>query len=216
MRIYPALLLITAIILVSGCLCCTGGSDDKEPVGGNEARCQVPYMEFADACCLDANANRICDTDEATTTLKAATTTLAAVTTTQQPVPETTITIMESTTTLAPTTTLKAIRGCVEKAGYDPDQVIFVYANTCGRKYLGDVSNYESRKGVKITRLDISPPQKPGETEVLECFYGKAHKGNTHIIYSCPKFLCPITGDMYEYRAGMFSSKLAGFVKKCV
>ena len=51
---------------------------DKEIV------CESPYIRFADSCCLDADANKICDNDETTTTtvLQSTETTLPGETTT--------------------------------------------------------------------------------------------------------------------------------------
>jgi hypothetical protein len=66
--------LIVLFIFLSGCI--TGSNN-----GG--FKCGVNYFEYSSGvCCLDANSNKICDTDEVTTTAEASTTTVVDVTTT--------------------------------------------------------------------------------------------------------------------------------------
>lgn len=107
MRVAWAVLLAA---LVAGCV--------SPPQEAQEVTCNPPYMRFGEGCCLDRNANSVCDRDEApTTTQPPATTTLAptttlppttttrAPTTTQPPRPTTTTRKTTTTTTTATTTT---------------------------------------------------------------------------------------------------------------
>ncbi len=49
-----AVLMIFCILLISGC------ASQKEP----DVICKSPYMRHGDGCCMDRNANSICDEDE--------------------------------------------------------------------------------------------------------------------------------------------------------
>jgi hypothetical protein len=94
--------LLLAIITISGC-----GSDDGAEVTGKavDSICNAPYFEFKSGeCCLDKNANSICDSDEdiveevveEVKTEEVATTTTTATATTE--VEEVTITVDDACT----------------------------------------------------------------------------------------------------------------------
>lgn len=61
----PGMLLLFTL-LFSGCICSDAlnspGSSDERPL------CNAPYIRFGAQCCLDQNANGICDADEAAVT----------------------------------------------------------------------------------------------------------------------------------------------------
>ncbi|MFH0862702.1 MAG: hypothetical protein V1875_06720 [Candidatus Altiarchaeota archaeon] len=113
------LLVLAAVALFSGCICC-GGKDFSLPGGGTSPQegadggCEAPYLRVGSSCCLDDNDNGICDNDdeeitqtvvedtppeetEEPTTTSQTTTTLLTITTTQVTQP-----------TLPPTTTQPA------------------------------------------------------------------------------------------------------------
>jgi len=85
--------LAIAVTLVALSACCIS---NQNPV------CNSPYILVGTDCCLDRNANKICDTDDTTTTILTTTTTT---TTTRQTTTITTTTTTSTTTTTTTTTT---------------------------------------------------------------------------------------------------------------
>jgi hypothetical protein len=84
-----AITVVTLVALFAGCV--------------SKPTCNSPYILVGTDCCLDRNANRICDTDDTTTTIPTTTTTRKTTTTTTTSTTTTTTT----TTTTSTTTTLK-------------------------------------------------------------------------------------------------------------
>jgi hypothetical protein len=98
-------------VLFSGCICSEKLGSIMPSGLGDEIVCNPPYIRFGDGCCLDADGNGLCDTDETltqSTTNPARTTTLPTVTlrqttSTTQAHTTTTVSSPRTTTTAAPT-----------------------------------------------------------------------------------------------------------------
>ncbi len=136
---------ITLLILFQGCAWQNGG-------------CADPYVKIGDSCCVDGDANGVCDIDEAsapsttekvTTTIRPSTTTIIASTTLFD------TTIVSTTSFASTTTTLKSCRT----------------ASDCGQPYLGGCTC--SGAGVAKTRYRPICAEGTcnwrGEVEVDKC-----------------------------------------------
>jgi hypothetical protein len=141
---FSAIILIT---LFSGCIGQNGG-------------CSDPYVKIGESCCVDGDANGICDKDESqtTTTVKSTTTVRSTTTTTTTQAPATTLpaTAIETTTSTGRTTT--TLKGC--KAASD-----------CGEPYLGGCTC----QGEGVTKTLFKPVCNSGtcvwrgETQIDKC-----------------------------------------------
>ncbi|MCX6694749.1 MAG: hypothetical protein NTU61_00415, partial [Candidatus Altiarchaeota archaeon] len=194
--------LLILIVLSSGCVCCCGdlngilGGDGS--TGGNGdggVVCESPYIQVGAECCLDGNANGICDSDEESTdtTLGGVTDTTIQGTTVTTLASSTTLATLQTTSTISATaTTFKSTYACVQNAGYDPNKVIYVYSNHCGNEFTSTAMTAESRTGVGFQMINIGVLDQ-NKIKVLECFYGGYYQGNIEFSY-CPRLLCPKTG----------------------
>lgn len=209
---------LLALLLVSGCMCCGGGtgSGDYEM----EDECPPPYMAYGSDCCLDANSNSICDADEYTDTMQPYVPPTVPVTMAPPTVPttQTTDTTQPAvTTTQAPTTTLKSTYGCVENAGYEPDNFFYLYSKSgrgCGDNFINYVRTGSQRSGVGYTLIDITRLDD-SEIKLMECFYGGYYEGNVEFSY-CPRLLCPKTGEIENIDGrSPVSGQVSGFAKDC-
>ncbi|MCX6695714.1 MAG: hypothetical protein NTU61_05415 [Candidatus Altiarchaeota archaeon] len=94
------------MVAVSGCVQCfnPGGGEEATTTTVEKLVCNAPYIRVGKVCCLDQNANAICDSDEVVETTQ-----------TTQAVAQTTITVKQ---------THKACENgaCVEKDGVGVDQ----------------------------------------------------------------------------------------------
>jgi hypothetical protein len=113
--------MLAALALFSGCLCCGGDLPDLGGLGGStepgEDYCTPPYIQLGAGCCLDENANDICDSDESSgITLPTASTQPRQTTTTTQPsIPQATVTTTTAVPTTIPTpTTTQATGSCAD------------------------------------------------------------------------------------------------------
>jgi hypothetical protein len=218
MRLGFIILLAAALVLVSGCLCCTSGlgGDSGGKAGVPESGCTPPYIEFEGDCCLDANWNSICDSHEATTTLSPPFTETTVPQQTATTVKPTTTVEAATTTVIATTTTVEkksGVEDCVTAAGYSPDSIIYAYSNTCGAGEKTKLANYGLRKGVEFQFIDIGILSE-NEKQVLACFYGPYSKSNNKY-RMCPMFLCPKTGAHEAHTHGSVTIKAASFMKDC-
>ena len=108
-----------ALVLVSLLAGCT-----------NSVVCNKPYIQVGSACCLDANDNSICDSDEPSTT----TTTVTTTTTTTR-----STTTTSTTTTSRPTTTTSTTTSTTTTT-----KPVSPYLSSCGQPfciYMDHVKN---------------------------------------------------------------------------
>lgn len=196
--------LLSGVLLISGCI--------EEQQNQTEPVCNPLYILVGVDCCLDADQNSICDTDETTTIAKKSTTTIEQTTTVMEP-KVTTTTEAVVTTSLA-TTTLKATYGCTDEAGYNPDSFIYVHSDGCGDRFLSHANAASREKEVSLTKLDIDILDTK-EIKLLECFYGRYYDGNMEFSY-CPRLLCPKTGKIESVDGSKpVSIQMKTFAKNC-
>jgi len=225
---------LALFVLTGGCLCCStdglkGILDGKDAGAGGTvndndiSRCNPPYIYQGTGCCLDENGNDICDSDESTDTtvemqyIEVTTTTLGEDISTETTLaPTTTLGQAASTTTLK--AAVKSTYGCVQDAGYDPDEVIFVYSTRCGNDLTATAMHAASFTGVGFQMVDISKTYSPPDdkrVKLLECFYGGYYEGNGEFT-SCPRLLCPKTGKIETVDGKHVPyEQMKGFANRC-
>jgi len=222
------LFLLSAVVLASGCLCCGGGLDlkgipglgeENTSEGGGQEECAAPYIQVGTECCLDDDGNGVCDSEEGTGQGFAGE--QGGEETTETTVPEEGQTETTVVSTNGPTTTSSQVSQqyeCVRNAGYNPDQVLYLYSKTgrgCGNdaNTINAIRTAASREGVEVKYMDITILDE-SEIMVLECFYGAYSQSNLEYTY-CPRLLCPMNGDIKTIHTGPIRSQASGLMKNC-
>ncbi len=217
-----SILSVGLILLFSGCICCGGAdlSGITSKLGGegkSDGGCSPPYIAFGTGCCLDYNANSICDSDETTQETQPTRTwqdDAAEGTTTTRNVQTTAADItLKPTTTTAPSMKAKTYE-CVRASGYDPDSVIYFYSTRCGDDYVTTAEMVSVKKGVDFTKVKIGGLQSEKLNALMTCFYG----GQSPEWSICPRLLCPSTGKVQTLEGrgtATVRSQMEGFALKC-
>lgn len=104
----------------------------------------------------------------------------------------TTSSTTESSTSTTITPLNESVSDCVRNAGYDPEGMIFMYRNGCGRKMTSRVKVAAHNSGVNIVGVDIGL-LKGGEIDVLECFLGEYLEVHPEF-NRCPQLVCERNG----------------------
>lgn len=174
---FKALMLVSAVVLLSGCICGlpgldelrSGGSDDDSDTYSSGDFCPENYIQVGTDCCLDMNSNSICDRDE------------------EQEKPQTTVkktTLKQTTSTIVETTILKTTT-LVETTTTTAAQIRCRTNSDCGQRREERVC-----KDGDVYVMTISPRcRKPGTTE-SNCIESSKFKGQTMMSQPSPEDKC--------------------------
>lgn len=194
------------ILLVFSCGCLQGGGSE----------CNDPYILHGNGCCLDENANSICDQDEVVEstsldTLKAVSTTKIPASTSTMPSVEATTTSITAYTSTIPATTStiknKLVESCADDYGVKSSTVIYLYTSKCCDPIVSDRVRAVERKGFAFEWINLVG-MSPAEKLVLDCFVS----GDVEV----PQFICPATKESMVLldSAGM-QARINGFAQEC-
>jgi hypothetical protein len=175
------LLVILAYALFPGCV--QDGADDKADI------CKEPYARINGSCCLDDNANGVCDRMEISTTKKQPTTTVPAASTTSPASSTTQRAVNTTVSTFDITSTTTTLKQCTS-------------ASDCGQAYYGSCGC----KGNNVTRTSYTPICTRGtckyksDTEILRCYRNLDTDGDDTVSSErcVPGYMNCIIRDDYE------------------